>query len=103
MQTMKKILFILYTLMQLNGWGQVDKAPAYPLITHDPYFSIWSFLDTLTSTPTKHWTGADQPLIDILKVDNKLYRFMGNKSISYQSVLPTTEEQVYETRYIGLI
>lgn len=25
---------------------------------------------------------------------------MGNKSISYQSVLPTTEEQVYETKYI---
>ena len=96
---MKKILLLIFILVQGKLWAQSDKAPAYPLIVHDPYFSIWSFSDTLTSTPTKHWTGADQPLTGLVKVDGKLFRFMGNKSMAYQTVIPTAEEKPYDTRY----
>ncbi|HKH62256.1 MAG TPA: DUF4965 domain-containing protein [Flavitalea sp.] len=96
---MKKIFLLCYVLIQLNGWCQIDKAPAYPLITHDPYFSVWSFSDTLTNAPTKHWTGTDHPLIGMIKVDNKVYRFIGNKSVRYESVVPTSEEEAYETKY----
>src|SRR5687767_10984438 len=71
------ILLPVFLLFSLLAYSQLQKAPAYPLITHDPYFSIWSFTDDLTAGSTKHWTGAEQQLMGWLNVDNQLFRFMG--------------------------
>lgn len=53
------------------------RAPAYPLITIDPYTNGWSMADNLYDDDVKHWTEHPFPLRGYLTVDGALYRFMG--------------------------
>ena len=53
------------------------RAPAYPLITVDPYFSVWSAADKLTDKNTEHWTNKPHKILGTALIDGKEYRFMG--------------------------
>ncbi len=88
------ILFV-YCIMT----GQQFRAPAYPLVTHDPYFSIWSTTDLLTASPTRHWTGTDQSLTGLIKVDGSVYRFLGDKEKPYKIVVAAGDELHYDATY----
>lgn len=96
--TMIRNLFACLLLSQAV-FAQVGKAPAYPLITHSPYFSIWSFGDTLNKSSTKHWTGTDQSLNGVLVVDGRPYRFAGIETPVLETVLPTAAENPFDCRY----
>lgn len=77
---MKKILSGLAACLLSCTLMAQRLAPAYPLITHDPYFSIWSTTDELAASDTKHWSGKSHSLTGLLKVDGVVYRFLGNSS-----------------------
>jgi Domain of unknown function (DUF4965)/Domain of unknown function (DUF5127)/Domain of unknown function (DUF1793)/Domain of unknown function (DUF4964) len=53
------------------------RPPAVPLVTHDPYFSIWSRTDRLYDSWPTHWTGKVQALCSMVRIDGKPYRLMG--------------------------
>lgn len=53
------------------------RAPAVPLVTHDPLFSVWSFATNLTDDVTRHWDGQRQYMFGVLTVDREIYEFMG--------------------------
>src|SRR5262245_37430781 len=52
-------------------------APAVPLVTCDPYFSVWSTGSRLTQAQTTHWTAKPHPLVGMISIDGKAFRILG--------------------------
>ncbi len=84
------------------------RMPSIPLITVDPYFSVWT--DNINSKPTTHWTAAENNIIGYVNIDGKVYRFLGdddNRSITKMNVVSVdadafTTTVVYESEEIRL-
>lgn len=73
---------------------------AYPLVTIDPYMSLWSFSDRLNATEVRHWTGMEEPLQARLRVDGEMYRVMGKQVGKMTTVVPTAKDVKWDARYI---
>ena len=84
---MKRIIALCLALLPVWHAGAVNpmdvslgtalRPPSTPLVTVDPYFSIWSSTDALNASRTMHWTGKPSPLLSYVRVDGILYRVLG--------------------------
>lgn len=101
---MKKLFYALLILPFFSCNEQTPeviknnlRAPAYPLITIDPYTAGWSYTDNLYDGSVKHWTDKDFPLLGALRVDGDVYRFMGIEKTPLKAILGNS----YDTPWIG--
>ena len=88
---------------------RIDKAVSIPLVTHDPFFSIWSNTDKLYEKPPIHWCGAQQFLKGDITIDGKRYGFLGRKwelqpiQQQYINLTATATEYVFENDLGGIM
>lgn len=75
------------------------RAPAYPLVTIDPYTSVWSFTDNLNEDAVRHWTGVPNGMIGAIRVDGEVYRFMGIENFEPVPVLPDARGKAWDCKY----
>lgn len=75
------------------------RAPAYPLVTIDPYISAWSHTDNLYDDDVRHWTGEKHPLIGAIRVDGKVYRFLGGENRFVVPLLNDAGTEKWEASY----
>lgn len=95
----KTIGLLIACCITVNVFSQAAKAPAYPLVTHDPYFSIWSFTDKLNESTTRHWTGKDNSLLGMLSVDGSVYKFLGEAPRKMKAILADADDNTYTCPY----
>ena len=76
------------------------RASAVPLVTVDPYFSVWSFSDTLYGDATRHWTGRENRMNAGIIIDNTYYSLMGTFHSSKRQVFSGLE--VIEQKSINI-
>jgi hypothetical protein len=75
------------------------RPPAVPLVTFNPYLSVWSEADHLTDRATRHWTRRDHSLNSLIRIDGKAYRLMGNDPKDVPA-FPQVSVEVLPTRSI---
>ena len=77
---------------------------AVPLVTVDPFFSIWSCNDALYASPTEHWSGRPCPIVAGVFIDDRFHSVSGfdidgkliKKRIYQRSVEVTPTSSIYK-------
>jgi hypothetical protein len=87
------------SIVRAEGTLAPLRPPAVPLVTHDPYFSVWSFSDNLNADWPRHWTGAINAMCAMVRVDGKAYLMAGNPRMTVPP-LKQTSVTVLPTRTI---
>ncbi len=57
--------------------AHIDRIPSIPLITSDPYFSVWMPADDFTTVDTQHWAGFNKPIRVKLSANDETARLIG--------------------------
>jgi hypothetical protein len=100
--SLKAYCLILFATL-LFGCNEARAAefrpPSVPLVTFDPYLSIWSAADHLTDRPTQHWTTREHSLVSLVRIDGKVFRIMGVEPRE-AAALPQVGLKVTPTRSI---
>lgn len=78
------------------------RAPSYPLITIDPYFSIWCDRERLYDDDIKTWDSRICLLIGNAEIDGQKYTFMGSAKGQQAPAMNQTEVIVssFSTKYV---
>ncbi|MDR2626777.1 MAG: DUF4965 domain-containing protein [Dysgonamonadaceae bacterium] len=105
---MKKSIFLLFILCICACTEQNEsrissklRAPAYPLINIDTYTNAWLFGDTLYDKQLSHWTGKESPLLGVIRVDGKTFRFMGVENSLFKPLEKMGESEEWYAGYVN--
>jgi hypothetical protein len=99
------IAAIAITLMTQNTF----RPPALPLITHDPYLSIWSNTDHPADSWPTHWTGRPHAMSCLVRIDDEPFRLMGLEPqrtpklpMKSYDFTPTSTTYIFEARGVEI-
>ena len=82
--------------------------PAYPLIAHDPFFSVWSFTDELNGGSLRHWTGSSIGATGLVRIDGHALCWLGEirnverMTQTARTVTPTRTTYTFEAYGVTL-
>lgn len=107
---MKNIFSIMTAALCLTACTQRDeyftpvhesdlRMPSVPVVVSDPYLSIWSPYNELNEGATEHWSSAKKPLLGVLRVDGKNYRFLGKENPACIPIIGMAAADPWEGKY----
>lgn len=89
------------------------RLPAFPLVTSDPYISLWSASDDPTQDDTRHWAGERKRMHWTVTVDGKTYSILGQQrqgkmplpaaKLTGSDVTPTCTTYTYEVGGVSFV